>query len=202
MIPKTILDSLSKALIKYMTSASPAQGADCALHASLAFQVLTNRGFEVRIAAGEAGWRIGDGDSDVIVHSPRVSGAQFGPDGKPAGAFHVWLVCESTIIDFTTYSLPLKAEQLDAMDGGNTQCVWAPPYLAVEQNASSTIEGITYALNAGVFAYGEAPNLYNLMLHRKFVSPADQQDVMMIEYLMANADIKVVGPNNVESMFE
>lgn len=32
-----------------------------------------------------------------------------------------------TIFDVTTNQLPLKAKQLDAMDGGQTTAQWAPP---------------------------------------------------------------------------
>lgn len=190
---------LANALQKLTEGASPAVGADCILHAKLAQALLCEHGVETTIAVGEAAWRTGPGDADVITHSPQMSGYVFVP-GRPL-PLHVWLTTEQgDILDFTTHSLKVKAQQLDASDGGKTSVEWCPPYLLATPRWS-TLNEVIQAQGSGVFHYHEFPGLLKkLNEHGIGVGDADPTDLAILRYLFKNQDVQVVGPNNVKQL--
>lgn len=67
---KMDLDLLSSALRRLATAASEKLGSDCYIHCALAQTILADFDIESRIVVGYAAWRVGNGDSDVIVHTP------------------------------------------------------------------------------------------------------------------------------------
>lgn len=190
---------LAKALQKLTEGASPAVGADCILHAKLAQALLREQGVETTIVVGEAAWRTGPGDSDVITHSPQISGFVFLP-GRPL-PLHVWLTTEQgDILDFTTHSLKVKAQLLDASDGGTTSVQWCPPYLLATPRRT-TLNEVIKALDSGVFHYQEFPGLLKkLNEHGIGVKDADPSDLAVLRFLFKDPTVQVVGPNNVKQL--
>ena len=166
------------------------------LHAQLARFILQEEGVPTRLVVGEAAWRIGSGDGDVITHSPTVGG--YAPVGVQAMAYHAWLESGATIIDFSTHSLRVKAAQLDAMDGGTTTVEWCPPYLVIERSAVLTLKEVAQAADAGVAFYQEIPELYEFMawLGKGLEKEADQQELQLLRIIFDQPQIAVFGPNN------
>lgn len=189
-----IIERLGHALRKLTNSASQNIGADCLMQALLAQQVLKEEGMDTKVVLGEAAWRIGPGDGDVITHSPTTGG--FAPVGVKAMAYHAWLEWKTSIIDLTTHSLRLKAAQLDAMDGGKTNVDWCPPYLFIPKWQARSLREVTQALNAGVSCYREIPGLHMAMLANGHISPIDQDDIRALRLLYQNPTMVVIGPND------
>lgn len=197
-----LLQSLSSALIKFMSGQSPNVGTDCFLYASLAHQILQRKGFDARVVCGEAGWRVGSGHPDVIAHSPRIDDFERLPNGKVRIPLHAWLVCEGKYIDFTTHTLPIKVQILDAMDGGDTKCEWAPPYLVCSPHESTSLEEVNSSLSPGVFTYVEFPGTYEKLLTARLVGPADSSDSEIVEFLMRSPSTVFHGYNDLLALQE
>lgn len=189
-----IFKRLASALMKLTSSASANFGADCVLHAQLAQAILQEEGITTRLVVGEAAWRIGAGDGDVIAHSPKIGG--YAPAGSKALAFHAWLESESAIIDFSTHSLRAKAAQLDALDGGKTSVDWSPPYLVLERTQVVPLNEVAQAASAGVAFYREIPELNTLIVElcpsQRVVS--ENRDILRM--LFDQPQIVVHGRNN------
>jgi hypothetical protein len=64
------IDRVAQALRKWLLACSPAFGFDCYLYAAHAKELLARLGVRAEIAVGYAMWRVGNGDYDVIGHSP------------------------------------------------------------------------------------------------------------------------------------
>jgi hypothetical protein len=107
---------VSAALRKLASASSGHLGSDCYVHAALGNRLLADLAIETKPVVGFAAWRVGNGDGDVISHTPRTQGHL--PAGGRGFAYHAWLDCSGFIIDFTTYQLSQKALTLDAADGG------------------------------------------------------------------------------------
>jgi hypothetical protein len=183
------LPRLSSALHRLAVAASGNCGSDCYLHAAIAQAILDRLGVKAKIVAGHAAFRVGEGDSDVILHAP-VPGMPYQPG---AVAYHVWLEAFGHIIDFTTYSLRIKADQLDVLDGGTTSVTWCPDYLFVPKASVSPMRDVIQ-LQAGLFHYLRVP-----ALEAKIIAAAhllDQDDVETAWLLYQNPDIQVFGPNH------
>ncbi|ABD72141.1 hypothetical protein Rfer_4455 (plasmid) [Rhodoferax ferrireducens T118] len=189
-----IVARLASALQKLMTGASPQLGADCLLHAQMAQTLLDQEGVPTRLVLGEAAWRVGPGDGDVITHSPNVGG--FAPQGAKALAYHAWLESGTKIIDFSTHSLRTKAAQLDAFDGGKTAVEWCPPYLVLERAQSLTLKEVAQADSAGVACYQEIPGLREFMIEQCLVKEVDAGNLQLLRLVFDQPEIKVFGPNN------
>ncbi len=184
---------IAAALQKMMHAASAQRGADCAVHSALGQRLLSEAGFPSRLVVGEAAWRVGPGDGDVIVHSPSVGGVSFG-SGK-SFAYHAWLETEHQIIDFTTYSLSIKAKELDRQDGGRTTLTWTPPFLAIDKTATSSLKAVTMALDAGVCCYRELPGLKEAMESAQYLVRVEEHDLRILRLIMQNPECQVCGPN-------
>ncbi|MFZ4856088.1 MAG: hypothetical protein ACOYL3_06795 [Desulfuromonadaceae bacterium] len=183
------LPRISSALRLLATAASGNRGSDCYIHAAIAQAILNRLGVTSKIVAGYAAFRVGDGDSDVILHSP-VPGMPLQPG---AVAYHVWLEAYGNIIDFTAYSLRTKAAQLDALDGGTTNVTWCPDYLFVLKTAVSPMRDVIQ-LRAGLFHYLRVPTLEAKII--AVASPLDDGDANTAWLLYQNPTLQVFGPNN------
>jgi hypothetical protein len=193
---KETLDRLSQAIRKLTSSASPKFGADCLLHAKLAQAVLATQGMVAEVVVGEAAWRVGLGDGDVITHSPQIGGhAPAG--GGVALAFHAWLEVGEYILDFSTHSLRVKAAQLDAADGGVTSVVWCPDYLVMKKAEALTVQEVASAYTAGPSCYRAIPELKAMMEIRGLVSEVAAEDVFHLQMLYKNPSIQLIGPNDI-----
>lgn len=180
---------LALAMRKLAIAASGHYGADCYVHAALPQVILAEQGVKSRIKIGFAGWRVGNGDGDVVMHRP-VPGMIPQPG---SGAYHVWLEVGQFLLDFTTYQLRDKAVQLDALDGGHTTVEWCPDYLFVPRKSVSGFWEVTNR-GAGLYYYEEVPSLTSLIITR--ASVLDPVDVQMLQHLYRSPGALVLGPND------
>ena len=164
------------------------------LVATLAQRILKDEGIDTQLVIGEAAWRVGPGDGDVIAHSPRVGG--IAPEGVMAFAYHAWLQIGDTIIDFTTHSLRSKAASLDAIDGGSTVVLWCPDFLVIEVGNTLSLHEVNQAPREGVACYQELPGLYDAMVSAGLREEVDEGDVAVMKVILANPGIVVLGPSD------
>ena len=164
------------------------------LHAKMAQSILHEEGVSTRLVVGEAAWRIGSGDGDVITHSLSVGG--YAPVGVKALAYHAWLETDESIIDFSTHSLRVKASQLDALDGGKTNVAWCPPYLVIDRSKSTSLKEVAQAASEGVVWYQEHPGLHEFISKNGITKEADPQDRMLLRLIFDQPNIAVFGPND------
>lgn len=188
-----VIHQIAAALGKLMPcGASLNFGADCLLHAALAQRILAEHDMIARLVVGEAAWRVGPGDDDVIVHSPFVGG-QAPTNAGLAVPFHAWLELGSTVLDFSTHSLRHKAAQLDAQDGGKTTVAWCPTHLVIAKSETKTLQEVAQAPLEGVALYRELPRLHELMLQRGKLVDVDEDDVNMFRFIFKNTSMVVIG---------
>jgi hypothetical protein len=138
---------------------------------------LADLGIRSRRVLGFAAWRVGHNTADCLGNHPLLQG--WSPrEGVKALAYHAWLECDDWIIDFTTYQLAYKAQQLDALDGSLTSVAWCPDYLLFPGNRVCTFDEVKGGSEVGMVYYegrpeyrraldkGEPPNPYALRLAR------------------------------------
>lgn len=187
---------VGSALRRLATAASGQFGSDCYVHAALGRQLLADLGFDVSLEVGEAAWRVGPGDGDVIAHTPRVQG--FAPENMPPGkqalAYHAWLVVAGNIVDFTTYQFTRKAQELDAADGGHTTVTWRPEALILPVGHVLSYRQVAQSPKPGVAFYDAHPDLLQLMAAQFELQAAD---LAVARLLLTNPDMNVFGPNDV-----
>ena len=165
------------------------------LQATLAQRILQENGLNTKVVVGEAAWRVGPGDGDVVTHSPRIGG--FSPADTKALAYHAWLEMGTTIIDFTTHTLRSKAEGLDAMDGGKTNVLWCPAYLVMQSDETMSLQAVAQAPNHGVACYQQIPGLEEMMVAKGFSKDVDEEDVLLLKMIFDNPEMAVIGPNDI-----
>ena len=182
-----VLTRISSALRRLATAASGNFGSDCYVHAAIAQALLARLGVKSRLVCGFAAWRVGNGDSDVIMHAPMPNM----PPQPNAVAYHVWLEVGGNILDFTTYQLRAKAAHLDALDGGNTNVTWKPDFLFVRKNSVSPIQRVI-RLHAGLYSYTQKPEIEARIIAA--ASPLDADDVETAWLLYQNQELTVFGP--------
>lgn len=195
-----IFERMARALRKFTTSVSAHILGDCWMQALLAQSILQEEGIITKAVVGEAAWRIGRGDSDVIAHSPRLGGVA--PEGVKALAFHAWLEMGDTIIDFTTHTLRMKAQALDDAFGGQTSVLWCPPYLVMPRSNTVPLDTVTQALKEEVACYEEIPGLLERMIKMGLKSDIDITDRWHLRMIFDNPDIRVIGPNDLDEAFK
>lgn len=182
---------VAAAIRKLATAASGNFGSDCYTHTVLAAEILRRLGVEAAIKIGTAGWRVGSGDCDVILHR-QVPGMIPQPGGV---AYHAWiLIRDHYIFDPTTYQLPEKSRHMDFLDGGNTTVEWAPDYLLAHVSTVSSLKNVIQ-LHAGLYHYAEDQSLTQLILST--APEVDEDDVSVVWSLYCNPDIMVFGPNDI-----
>lgn len=187
-IPPTLLSGISVSLRKLTRAASEHYGADCASQAILAQAVLKQHGFETKLVAGYAAWRVGEGDSDVISHIMNASI----PEQQGAMVFHVWLEHGDRFLDFTTYQLKEKAAQLDALDGGSTQVDWCPEYIYTDKKDVSPVSDVLQ-LHAGMYHYERNAQVESVVFSH--AQEADKSEVAALMVIVENPGIDVMGPS-------
>lgn len=182
---------VSGAIRRLATAASGHFGSDCYLHMQLGQVLLADLGFETQPVVGFAAWRVGEGDGDVIAHVPYTPGhLTVVANGYP---YHAWLGYHRVVVDFTTYQLKHKAQQLDASDGGCTSVTWCPQFLLLPQFQINTYKKVSAAMHPGMAYYESRPELQEILRPQL---PLDPEDVAMARVLVANPDLKVFGPND------
>lgn len=185
---------ISAALRKYATAASSSLGSDCYVHAELGRVMLNDVDIEARLVTGFAAWRIGPGADDVLGHVPHLTA--YAPTGGPGLAYHTWLYSGVFLVDFTTYQLRHKARHLDAADGGNTTVTWCPPFLCALPHELRRYDEIVHGRTAGLAHYEARPELDGVLRPQSQVHPAH---VSAMRLLLANPEINVIGPNDLDA---
>ncbi len=183
-----LFSRVASAVRRLATSASGSHGSDCATLCAFARHLLEREGVACSLVAGSAAWRVGQEDGAVIAH---IAGHDVAPDML---GFHVWVSIADTrrIFDPTLYQLPLKAAQLDAMDGGRTEVTWAPDYLVARESWVSSYEAVRRK-HAGLFHYEGVPALEARVLRDLALDPTD---VAAVELLYRMPDLTAIGPND------
>jgi hypothetical protein len=182
---------VSAVLRKLGIAASSQLGRDCYPHAELGRVLLSDLGIQARSVVGFAAWRVGDSAGEVPGHTPSVQG--YAPPGVSAIAYHTWLEYRGLIIDFTTYQLRLKAQQLDLCDGGHTSVTWCPDFLLLPRTEARSYDEVAAAPHAGVAYYEARPELEPVLRTQFALEPPQVQTA---RFVLANPQLRVVGPNN------
>ncbi len=180
---------LAAAMRKYAMAASDRLGSDSYIHAAIVREILTQIGFDSHVVVGHAAWRVGPGDSDVILHAP-TPGMVVPSNALP---YHVWLEMDGALLDVTTYQLRLKAEQLDAQDGGQTTVNWCPDFLFVPKSSISPLKDVIQK-DAGMYHYERNQRMESSV--NQGVHELDQDDVEKVWLLYHNPECTVQGPND------
>ncbi len=186
------LDLLARSIQKLAQASSPAVGRDCVLHAYLCQGIIRRLGVQTQLVIGDAAWRVGPGDGDVIVHSQQ-HGTQL--DSVGAG-YHAWLQAGNWLLDFTTYQFASKGQRMTAMDGIPMRVDWNPSYLFRPLKQISPFATVVQK-NAGLFYYQQNQAMQDHIL-AGFVP--DDSDIEMLWLIYNNPDVNIFGPNNIESM--
>lgn len=181
----------AEAIQKLCTAASSKLGGDCLVHAQIMQSMLASDGIESKIAIGNASWRVGDDDPEVISHIREPNY----PYPENAYPYHVWLTAGSYIIDVTTYQLRMKAAQLDEIDGGFTDVIWCPEFLCVKKETVSSFSD-TAQLLAGTYFYAEDQVIYNKIM--KESHPVDLDDLESAWTIYRNPGVNVIGLNHMK----
>lgn len=192
-LAKIDISRVASAIRKLATATSSQLGSDCYTHAVIAKEILKRLDIDASIKVGTAGFRVGDGDGDVILH--KVTPGIVPQPGSVA--YHVWLQIGSYIFDPTLYQIPAKAESLDQLDGGHTNVTWAPDYLLAPVSSVSTFKDVTQ-LHAGLYHYSEDKSLTEQIMSNAPL--LDMEDVEVAWLLYQNEDILVLGPNDMLSL--
>jgi len=180
---------LAAAMRRYALACSSRLGNDCYVHAAIVKEILAQVGFEAQLIGGYAAWRVGPGDSDVILHAP-MPGMVFTGKALP---HHIWLEFDGFLLDTTTYQLRLKAAQLDAQDGGHTTVEWCPDYLFVARSSVSSFKDVEQK-DAGMYYYERHLHTEKRVTQEPFT--LDPDDVQQVWLLYQNPTCQVFGPND------
>lgn len=198
---KVDIENLARVIRHVCTAASGSHGSDCYLHAWLAKRLLDEKGVPAVIEVGNAAWRVGSGDGDVLSHvTPeehidRVVEALQSPGQRGALMYHAWVrVADQWIFDPTTYLIPEKARALDEMDGSRTFVEWKPDFLFEKLERSHDFETVVNAYEP-CFFYKKDARLQNL-IERGFEGSDD--DYAMVALAYRNPQAMVIGPNNLK----
>lgn len=185
------ISGFAEAIRKLCTASSSKLGGDCMVHAQIMQSMLASEGIESKISVGNASWRVGDDDPEVISH---MRDANY-PYPENSFPYHVWLTSGSYIIDVTTYQLAMKAEQLDEIDGGLTHVTWCPDFLLVKKETVSSFSD-TAQLLAGTYHYEEDQVTYNKIM--KDLHPVDLDDLENAWTIYRNPGVNVIGLNHMK----
>lgn len=188
------LARVAKSVQKVCAAASAHLGTDCLLQAKMAQHILGRLGMVSELVIGHAAWRVGPGDGDVVSHFPNGHA-----QSATAALYHAWLIVGDHIFDVTTKELPLKARQLDALDGGTTTVQWAPDYVWMAYGAVKTIAEVTASLHPGGCAYRRSADVQALVLRHCRASDGQNEALAWLAY--QSPDATVIGPRHLDSAF-
>lgn len=186
---KLAVEKVSDAIVRLFNATSLQQGSDCFTVAKVGQGLLADLGYETQLVAGYASWRTGPGNTDLIGHLD--SGTQY-LMGDSGFAYHAWLRFPQLglLVDFTTYQLPLKAAQLDSMDGGTTVVDWAPTYLLVPEATCQSERAVLMAAAPVAYHYEPKTSILSRLLDTYIEDPGNLD---MARTVMAHPNAKVLG---------
>lgn len=186
------IEAVAKPLRKLFRACSPVPFADCLLMARMARAALADLGLQTTIQVGDAAWRVGPGDGDMIQH--RGEGIATLTGGLTAMPFHAWLVDEAgRIIDYSTGDLGAKAALLDSADGGKTQVDWAPEVL-ISPDQGLSFEAVRDAYTGGHYHYKPRPKLRLIMEKAGAFNEVDPEDLNLLRLVIRDPGLQLVGP--------
>lgn len=189
------IEALAKPLRMLFRACSPVPFADCLLMARMGLAALADMGLQTTIQVGDAAWRVGPGDGDMIQH--RGEGIATLTGGLTAMPFHAWLVDEAgRIIDYTTGDLGAKAALLDSADGGKTQVDWAPEVLISFPGQGLPFEAVRDAYTGGHYHYKPRPKLRLMMEKAGAFNAVDPDDLNLLRLVIRNPGLLLVGPTS------
>lgn len=186
---------VANALQKLAHASSVQYGGDCHLHAVLGKVLMQDLGFECRVVVGQAAWRVGDGDGDVLSHLADAQG--WAPNGMAALGYHVWLQWGEFIVDFSSYQLPEKARQLDQADGGHTNVEWAPDHLILHRSEVRSFRDVQQLHKGLSFYYPDS------RLEKRVMSGfvLEESTVATARFIMEHPHIRVFGRQTASRLF-
>lgn len=184
---------VSSALRRLANAASGHLGADCYLHAELGARLMEDLGVVCERRSGYAAWRVGPGDGDVIAHTDRTAVSFLPPDAR-GFAYHTWLELPGYILDFTTYQLAQKAQELDAADGGRTNVTWTPDFLLLSKHSLRTYRQVAQSEKPPACHYLSVPAIDDFLASE--APPVDEAGLAAARLLLAHPDARALGPND------
>ncbi len=189
LIEEADLPRISSALRRLATAASGQAGGDCFVHSAIGKEILRRVGVEAEMICGLSAIRVGPSSGDVIVHAP-IPGMPVQPGGV---AYHIWLELERRyLLDFSAYTLRLRSQQLDLLDGGTTIVTYYPEYIFAPKHTISTLREVTQG-EPGSYCYERIPDLEERIFSA--ANDLDSEDVELAWTLYNNPDVRVFGPN-------
>ncbi len=129
---------------------------NCTAYSYIINLVLSELGIKSSIVLGYAAWRTGKKAHDTIANFPECVTFTGAADGIN---IHSWIEIESNILDFTTYQLKQKAQNLDMADGFITNVKWCPNYLFTPKSNLLSLTKVTDSYKVGVYGYQKVQNL-------------------------------------------
>lgn len=184
----------ASAIRRLATAASDLLGRDCYVHAAITQALLADLGLRVRLVAGFAAWRIGSGSGAVVIHAPVTRQAV--PPPPDALHYHAWLEYRDKIIDVTTYQLPRKIAELDAMDGQETVIDWVPDVLVMPASRTRTLNDVVNGMRSGICYYRRNIDIENRLSGFEL----DDVDLANARFLMEHPEAIAIGPANLETL--
>jgi hypothetical protein len=171
-------------------------GGNCLWYAALGTSLLQRLGLQARLQIGEAAWRVGPGDFDVVGHAQHMLTSSLPtPDSE---IFHAWIRVNAhptmlpEVVDLTTWQLQIKAANTDRMDGYRTMIKFCPDYLWVAETQATrlSIDEVADANEVGLYSYVRKPNLEYRLLEMNRHVPATAEaltaDVLALYHATAH----------------
>jgi len=189
-------DAFAKSVIALMRAAGDRNDANCWTHAALACEALRRLGVQAEVRAGYAAWRVdGACGHAVVTHHP---GGQVLETGANLLLYHAWVSVGREIADFSTWTLPIKAEKADAMDGQITPVTWTPEYLWVPEKTALHYHRVRDGWQAGLYCYERVEAIERfLAADAPGIDEAGVQTILTCYRLALNGEsVRVIGPNN------
>lgn len=130
------MSSLAGAVRHVASVVTKYPGRDCYLHATIGKRLLERLGVKSNLVVGFAGWRVGEGVSDVILCLP-VTREIFLNEGFPC---HAWIEIGHYILDLATYQFSMQAAMFEELDGVSVS--WYPDFLFAKKESVSSMRDL------------------------------------------------------------
>lgn len=162
--PAVDRDAFAKSVRLTMEAITTMRGADCVAYAIVGAEALHELGFKARPVAGYASWRVGPGDSDMVVHDPNANVSMVVMPTATAMMFHAWIELDTPVgvhmVDLTTFQLRDKSAALDSMDGQKTAVDFCPDYIwGTPPDPKWNAHSVTQSQDVGVYSYKRVPEI-------------------------------------------
>ena len=194
-------EALAAAIKTVFSVCSESNGSTCLEIARVACEVLKKQGVkDAKVVAGGTAWRVdGKACGAVISHltSPLNTTTVHGQEGFK---YHAWVKLNPYwCVDFSTFSLKEKMDQLDKADGQTTPVSWNPDFLLFNYEQTRSFEEVAQSYESGVAHYKENKKLseqINQLSRRDIQDITANTDTVMsvLAVIDSGATPKVMGP--------